>query len=147
MWLDNYDRVIFMKTILIPENFFNTKYDASKYPGSGNCNGLENGANCQYFAYEILKYFGIIIPDFRSSDLWEDKIYTEVVEDLEPLDLLFFNADKDSYGAHIGVYVGENKVIHLSKEIGKPIIWDLEEFSKIPRYSCFIGAKRIIKKY
>jgi murein DD-endopeptidase / murein LD-carboxypeptidase len=133
-----------ISTISIPQMFFNSKYDASKYPGSKNCSGLVNGANCQYFAYELLKHFGRIVPDFRSSNLWEDSIHTMRVVELEPLDLLLFNKNENSYGAHIGVYLGENKVIHLCKEVGFPIVWDMEEFGKRNNYSYFIGAKRVL---
>lgn len=131
--------------ILIPSEFFDSKYDASKYPGSGNCTGIKDGANCQYFAYEFLKHFRYIVPDLRSSDLWEDIIYTKKVESFEPLDLLLFNKDSKAYSAHVGVYIGENKVLHLSKEVGCPIVWDLEDFKKYPHYKFLIGAKRIKK--
>ncbi len=136
-----------MQTISIPIHFFNSIYDASKYPGSGNCISLENGANCQYFAYELLKHFDLSVPDFRSSDLWEDITYTEKVIDLKPLDLVFFNKDENSYGAHVGVYIGANKVVHLSKEVNYPTVWDMEEFTKRKSYSYFIGAKRVLKNY
>lgn len=135
-----------MKEISIPIKFFNSYYDGDKYPGSDNCTELENGANCQYFAYELLRHFNFIVPDLRSSNLWEDTEHTEEVSNLEPLDLLFFNKDNNSYGAHVGVYIGSNKVIHLSKEVGYPTIWDMEEFKKKNNYSCFIGAKRFLKK-
>lgn len=66
-----------MEKLSIPITFFDTYYDGSKYPGSSKCNGLKHGANCQYFVYELLKYFGLNIPNFRSSDFWKDKIYTK----------------------------------------------------------------------
>ena len=131
-----------METLSIPITFFNAKYDASKYPGSGNCNGLENGANCQYFAYELLKYFGHTLPDLRSSDLWKDTIYTKQVQTFEPLDIIFFNKDNNSYGAHLGIYIGANKVIHLSKEVGYPTVWNFDEFKKRENYKYLLGCKR-----
>ncbi|MDB5264906.1 MAG: hydrolase [Parcubacteria group bacterium] len=131
-----------MDTLCIPAHFFNSFYDGSRYPGSGNCEGLEKGANCQYFAYELLKYFGYKVPDLRSSNLWEDETYTRRVEVLEPLDILFFNSKEESYGAHMGVYIGSDKVIHLSKEVGYPIVWDLKDFKNHPNYSVLLGAKR-----
>ena len=132
-----------MKIISIPIEFFDSKYDGSRYPGSGNCTGLKDVANCQYFAYELLKHFDHKLPDFRSSDLWEDVIYTKQVEELLPLDIVFFNNNADSYGSHLGIYIGANKVIHLSKEVGYPTVWDLEEFKKRTEYKTFVGAKRV----
>ena len=134
-----------MKDILIPTKFFYSHYDGSKYPGSGTCNGIENGANCQYFAYELLRHFGLNLPDLRSSNLWEDRTSTKVVTEFEPLDLLLFNNVADPYGAHVGVYVGKRKVLHLCKEVGHPAIWDLSEFEKREPYAYFIGGKRVLK--
>ena len=132
-----------MKEISIPLFFFNSYYDGSKYPGSLKCKGISKGANCQYFAYELLRYFGLEIPDFRSSNLWEDTITTKKVKRLLPLDIVLFNKDTESYGAHVGVYLGNDKIIHLSKEVGYPTIWDVKDFKKREKYKVFIGAKRI----
>lgn len=101
------------------------------------------GANCQAFAYALLRHFGRPISDFRSSDLWNDTSETERVTDLAPLDLLLFNATADAYGAHVGVHLGEGRVIHLSQRVGKPAIWPLERFAHEPGYEVFIGAKRV----
>jgi len=131
----------------IPEYFFEVTYKASHYPGSAKTNGLEGGANCQVFAYEFLGYFGLEIPDFRSSELWEDTTFTKKiqnVEDLEPLDILLWNKKEKVWGAHVGVYIGENSVIHLSKQNVYPKIQTLEEVSENPLYKVFIGAKRFL---
>ncbi len=132
-----------MDSFCIPARFFNSFYDGSRYPGSGVCAGLEKGANCQYFAYELLGHFGLAIPDLRSSNLWEDEEYTLKVESFEPLDILFFNKDSESYGAHLGVYIGSDKVIHLSKQVGYPTVWDLKDFQNNPNYKVLLGAKRV----
>jgi hypothetical protein len=135
------------KEISIPISFFNTYYDGSKYPGSSKCKGVKNGANCQYFAYELLRQFNFQIPDFRSDDLWADTIFTKKVKILQPLDIVLFNKTKEIYASHVGIYLGHNKIIHLSKEVGYPTVWDFKEFKKRSRYDVFIGAKRIkIKK-
>lgn len=56
-------------------------------PGSGK--SFTQGANCQLFAYEFLRYHGLEIPDFRSSELWGDQEYTCITVTLKPLDLIF----------------------------------------------------------
>lgn len=132
-----------MKEISIPLSFFNSYYDGSKYPGSPKCRGIQKGANCQYFAYELLRYFGLKIPDFRSSNLWEDTSTTKKVQRLQPLDILLFNTVNKSYGAHVGIYLGNDKVIHLSKGVGYPTVWDIKDFKKRDKYKVCIGAKRI----
>lgn len=128
---------------VIPQHFFEVRYNAACYPGVAN--GLRAGANCQHLAYELLRYFGLSLPAFRSSELWEDTVYTEKVIDLKPLDLLLWNKTPRAFGAHVGVYLDNNQAIHLSKAVGIPIVWALEEFLGLEQYACFIGAKRVRK--
>lgn len=127
----------------IPQHFLAVRYNAAHYPGAAGTNGLEGGANCQVFAYELLRHFGKTLPNLRSSNLWEDREFTQVVTELEPLDLLLWNRTPEPWGAHVGVYIGEGSAIHLSKEIGLPVIWKLERFPEEKQYAVFIGAKRI----
>lgn len=129
----------------IPDFLMHLKYDGSKHPGNTKVLELKESANCQVFAYALLHYYGIQIPPFRSSELWTDECHTKVVSIFQPLDLLLFNDNPNSWGAHVGVYLGDDQVIHLSKVIGKPIVWDLTTFGQYAKYQCFIGAKRGIK--
>ena len=126
----------------IPAFFYGVPYDGSRYPGTpGN---FREGANCQKFAYELIRHYGRTIPDFRSSELWADSTYTRVAGILRPLDLVMFNRTANAWGAHVGVYLGDYLVIHLSKEVGIPAIWTMDEFASHPKYSFYIGAKRPI---
>ena len=127
----------------IPQYFFSICYDGKCYPGAPDVRGLSKGANCQHFAYELLRHFGKQIPNFRSSDLWEDNFSTFRVTSFEPLDLLLYNSVDCAWGAHVAVLLGEGQIIHLSKELIRPVIWRHEEFLNTPRYRCFIGAKRV----
>jgi cell wall-associated NlpC family hydrolase len=106
-----------------------------------------SGANCQRFAYELWRHYGYEIANFRSQELWNDAAWTFVVKRLRPLDLLLFNRDPEARGAHIGVYLGDHRVIHLSKQMGKPVVWPLEEFARHDRYKIFLGAKRLRTKF
>lgn len=130
--------------IEIPPRFFEVTYKGAHYPGAANVNGLEGGANCQVFAYELLRHHGLSVPDLRSSDLWEDTTYTTQVTNLQPLDILLWNKTAESWGAHVGVYIGNNEAIHLSKVNHTAVIWQLEKFLEQPAYKVFIGAKRIL---
>ena len=128
--------------LTIPPHFLSAHYNGAHYPGSPNTNGLQGGANCQQFAYELLRHFGYQIPDLRSRELWEDTTHTCHVEELVWGDLLLWNKTSDAYGAHVGVYIGDGQVIHLAKDNGYPVIDRLENFAKHPAYRVFIGAKR-----
>ena len=127
----------------IPKRFLAVKYNGDRFPGVPCASDLTGGANCQVFAYELLRHFGKTIPDFRSSELWEDESFTHEVTSFEPLDLLLYNKEQQAWGAHIGVFIGDDSIIHLSKRIGLPAIWKHKDFATQQQYKYFIGAKRV----
>jgi hypothetical protein len=133
----------------IPARFRAVRYDGSRYPGVG-C-GLEEGANCQKFAYEFIRHHGCVIPDFRSAELWADTAYTQAIskpapEGFEPLDLVLFHSTPDAWGAHVGVYLGQGLILHLSRQVGRPVIWSFKDFASRPEYAFHIGAKRVLRR-
>lgn len=96
----------------LPERVWTTPYVGRRFPGSRSVAekpGLTEGANCQFFAYEVLRHFGLDIPAWRSSDLWADTELTERVRVPRPLDLALFNADDTAWGAHVGVAAGRGR--------------------------------------
>lgn len=129
--------------IEVPTHFWSVSYNGDCFPGAPSALGFSNGANCQHFAYEMLRHYGKRIPNFRSSELWEDQVWTVVVSDFEPLDLLLYNSENKSWGAHIGVFISEGKIVHLSKELGFPTMWTHNQFVSQARYKFFLGGKRV----
>lgn len=130
----------------LPTAFWTVPYVGSRFPGSAAVAerpGLAAGANCQLFAYAVLRHFGLAPPALRSSDLWHDTEATVRVPAAAPLDLLLFNATDDPYGAHVGVCVGTDAVLHLSAEVGRPAVWSPADFAARPRYRVLIGVKRV----
>nr|WP_229919373.1 hydrolase [Streptomyces minutiscleroticus] len=130
----------------LPDAFWRTPYVGARFPGSPAVRdrpGLAEGANCQLFAYEVLRHFGRAPRPWRSSDLWADTLLTRRVPVGEPLDLVLFNATRDPYGAHVGVVVGEGRVLHLCAEAGRPAVWGRAEFAARERYRTLIGFKRM----
>lgn len=130
--------------LLLPTSFFTYKYNCAAYPGSDS--SVQNEANCQQFAYDVLKYFGYEIGDLRSDELWNDTIYTKKSETLQPLDLILVNKEDDPYGAHVGICIAEDKILHLTKKIGYPIVQSLSDLQTEPRYKYLVGIKSPIKK-
>lgn len=124
----------------IPPQFWDVRYNGDRTPEAGA--GFGAGANCQHFAYEFLRHFGRTLPDLWSSELWESPASTRVTAPFEPLDLLLFNRTPNPYGAHLAVFVGEGQALHLSKKVGHPAVWRLEQFLALPEYSVLIGGKR-----
>ena len=133
-----------MATIVadIPERFWQVTYDQTHAPNSPVLNPMAEGANCQNFAYELLRHFGRHVPYLRSSNLWEDTEHTTIADEPRALDLLLFNRTQKAWGAHVALHVGDGQAIHLSKKIGAPVVWPLARFYHQPEYSVFIGAKR-----
>ncbi|GAA2813757.1 hypothetical protein [Kribbella solani] len=131
----------------LPAAFWGVRYVGARFPGSSAVRdrpGLALGANCQLFAYEVLRHFGLAIPALRSSELWSDTQATIRVRVARPLDLLLFNATNDAYGAHVGIWAEEGRVLHLCAEAGRPAVWEMPEFAKRERYQSLIGIKRVI---
>ncbi|MFJ3308753.1 hydrolase [Streptomyces sp. NPDC086549] len=130
----------------LPAVFWTVPYVGSRFPGSPAVTrrpGLSLGANCQLFAYEVLRHFGFAPPALRSSELWADTSATVHVSAAQPLDLLLFNSTDDAYGAHVGLWVNEGRVLHLCAEAGRPAVWEQAEFAARQRYQVLLGVKRV----
>ena len=131
--------------IEIPPEFLQVPYNGANFPGAVGFDGFKGGANCQVFAYSFLAHHGIELPPFRSSELWEDREYTVVVTEFEPLDLLLFHKHPQAYGAHVTVYVGDERVVHLALHHGYPRVETISELQRYHKYCSFIGAKRPLR--
>lgn len=134
-----------------PDWLWTVPYLGSAHPGADHPPPVERGANCQRYAYEILALFGRRPPPLRSSELWADTAHTTPVDGApQPLDLLLFNATPDAqpqaHGAHVGVWMCDGQVLHLSAEVGVPAVWTLDTFRATDRYAVLVGAKRVITR-
>lgn len=130
--------------IKIPKHFFTILYNPKKHPVNTDIGDASKGANCQLFVYSLLNYFGFDIPfRYRSDELWKDNLYTIHVQELKPFDILFFNKTQNPFAAHLGLYLSPKKIIHLSKIMQYPVVWDFEDFRQHNQYKCYLGAKRL----
>lgn len=121
-------------------------YVLSAGPTTTTPSSWMEGSNCQRFAYGVLALFDLECPPLRSSNLWEDTESTTLVDNPQPLDLVLFNSSEEPFGAHVGIYMAPDQVLHLSQEIGRPAVWSFDEFAERPRYSTVIGIKRVIRR-
>jgi cell wall-associated NlpC family hydrolase len=131
-------------TIRIPERFKKVLYDNNRYPGAPGAQGVARGANCQQYAYEFVRAFGFAIPDFRSSDLWADNANTRFSQRPKRFDLVLMHNVPDPRGAHVGVFLGNDLVLHLSKAIGVPAIESIQSMMRRAQYRHLLGFKRIL---
>jgi len=108
---------------------------------------MEGGANCQLYAYTFLRHFGFVIPDFRSSDLWADLVHTRATPGPAPFALVLMHNQPASYGAHVGVCVGDDLVLHLSRQIGTPALETLNDIRSRRQYRYLIGFKTVLLRH
>jgi hypothetical protein len=140
-----------MESVLphLPAAFWDVPYAGSRIPGPGVPVGADapvGGANCQLYAYAVLRHFGLAPPPLRSSELWHDADSTVRVPRARPLDLLLYNATRDPYGAHVGVWAGDDAVLHLCAEVGRPAVWSPADFAGRERYRVPVGVKRVLAR-
>ena len=82
-------------------NFVGNPY---KYGGTS----LTNGADCSGFVWSVYKHFGYSIPR-TSSGQGSSAGYQVSVNDRQPGDII-------AYYGHVGIYIGNNKIVHASNE-------------------------------
>ncbi|MFH8590925.1 cell wall hydrolase [Streptomyces rimosus] len=137
----------------LPAALRDVPYAGARHPGAAPLPGrhpydVTAGANCQLYAYAVLRHFGRTVPPLRSAELWADTAATERAAPPRPLDLVLFDAGEvprrpAGYGAHVGVHLGPDQVLHLCKEAGRPAVWSYADFAERARYARFLGAKRV----
>jgi hypothetical protein len=132
--------------ILIPDRFRHVVYNGDHFPGSPGAIGVEGGANCQQYAYSVLRHYGFELPDLRSSELWADTRHSVVTHSMQPFDLALLHHKADSWGAHVGLCVGNNLALHLSKRFGTPAVETLQEMQQRDEYRHLIGFKRVLRR-
>lgn len=100
------------------------------------------GFDCSGFTYYVYKHFGYTLS--KSSTL-QAKNGTEVAKkDLQPGDLVIYKNTSLTAIGHVGIYIGDNKMIHASEPGVGVTITDID--SKAHKYpQRYVTARRIIK--
>lgn len=129
--------------IAIPPQFWGIRYNGDNFPDALGTHGIEGGVNCQQYAYSVLRHFGFEVPDFRSSELWDDTAHTIISRNMKAFDLVLVHNEPRSYGAHVGVSLGRGLVLHLSKKFDLPAIETLKQMQRRDEYRHLIGFKTV----
>lgn len=100
-----------------------------------------NGTDCSGFTMSVFRDLGVILPRTASAQY---QLGMSVQKDqLQKGDLVFFRGRriKNKKVDHVGIYVGDNKMVHasLSRGVVQETLFPNQYFT--PRY---IGAKRIL---
>ncbi|MEF3192180.1 MAG: C40 family peptidase [Campylobacterales bacterium] len=113
---------------------------ASEYLGLGYRFGASRNSSktdCSLFTQRVFQKLGINLP--RSSSEQAQLGQRVARNDLQAGDLLFFRTYKRGVG-HVGIYIGNGKMIHASYNERKVIIEDLDKAYFKKR---FLFAKRL----
>jgi cell wall-associated NlpC family hydrolase len=106
----------------------------TKYSFGGNS---INGVDCSFLVQHVFELAGFKLP--RTAREQARYGYFVRKESLKPGDLLFF-ATYASFPSHVGIYIGDGKMIHASSKGGKVEVANINEDYYARR---FLFAKRI----
>ncbi len=113
------------------EAYLTTPY---RFGGTG-----QDGIDCSAFVQQVYRALDINLPRSAREQYW----YGEEVDrlDLHSGDLLFFRTYAP-YPSHVGIYLGNGKMVHASVSSHRVVASDIDQ----PYYrKRFIGAKRFAK--
>lgn len=84
---------------------FALKFVGNPYKYGGE--SLTKGADCSGFVMAVYKHFGVLLPHGSIADQYLGKGVS--LSEARPGDLI-------CYGSHIGIYIGNNKLVHAMDE-------------------------------
>lgn len=96
-----------------------------------------SGFDCSGFTQYVYKNFGVSLN--RSSGAQYSNGVSVSRSELQPGDLLFFNGYSSSI-THVGLYIGNNQMIHASTPSTGVIISDLSGYYT----NTYVGARRVL---
>lgn len=115
------------------------KYLNYNYKSGGT--SPKTGFDCSGFTYYVYKHFGYTLS--RTSTLQAKNGKGIEKKDLQPGDLLIYKNSSLTKIGHVGIYIGNNKMIHASEPGVGVIITDID--SKAHKYpQRYVTARRII---
>jgi peptidoglycan DL-endopeptidase LytE len=112
--------------------FLGTRY---RFGGSSR----ESGIDCSSFVQKVFREIDVSLPRTAREQFEVGK--TVAPGDLQRGDLIFFSTYA-SYASHVGIYLGNNKMIHASSRDRRVVISPMNTAYYRSR---FLGAKRIAK--
>lgn len=107
-----------------------------KYVWGGT--SLTTGADCSGFVQQVYKKFGISLPRVTYDQIGEGKAVG--MKGLRPGDLVFFDTSSREGPDHVGIYLGDGKMIHTPRP-GKSV--EIVDMTKGYYMDRFMGGRRI----
>lgn len=100
-------------------------------------NSSRAGTDCSGFTMRVYEEVGIFLPRSAREQYGLGRFVT--TNELEPGDLIFFNT-MGSGVSHVGLYVGDNTMIHASTKLGVTTQPVFDAYY----VKTFVGAKRLL---
>lgn len=116
--------------------------EAMKHVGKAYVYGATgpNAFDCSGFTSYVFRKFGYSL--YRVAADQANNGTPVAKSDLQPGDLLLFNNRGSNYIGHVGIYIGDNKMVHASTSTTGVIVSDINSGYYVERYA---GARRIVK--
>lgn len=84
---------------------------------------LTNGIDCSGFTMKIYEQFGYTLSHYSGSQIYEG---TRIeLSEVQPGDLVFYNAYDGGPITHVAMYIGDGQIIHASNETYGICIWSM----------------------
>ena len=99
---------------------------------------LTSGADCSGFVQQIFKHFNISLPRVTYDQIGEGQ--SVGIKGLRPGDLVFFDTSSKEGPDHVGIYLGDGKMIHTPRP-GKSV--EIADMTKGYYMDRFMGGRRI----
>lgn len=115
---------------------FASKFLGTPYVWGGN--DLSKGIDCSGLVQQVYKHFGIDLPRVTYDQI--GKGAPVGMKGLRPGDLVFFDTASQSGPDHVGIYLGDGRMIHAPRP-GKPV--EVVDITKGYYLDKFMGGRRI----
>jgi hypothetical protein len=113
-----------------------SQYIGTPYVWGGN--SLTSGVDCSGLVQQVYKHYGINLPRTTYDMIGEGKPVG--MKGLRPGDLMFFDTSSKSGPDHVGIYLGNGKMIHAPRP-GKAV--EIVDITKGYYLDTFMGGRRI----
>lgn len=114
-----------------------SQFLGTKYVWGGN--DLNSGVDCSGLVQQVFKHFGIDLPRTTYDQIGQGAPVS--MKGLRPGDLVFFETDGGKSGPdHVGIYLGNGKMIHNPRP-GKSV--EITDITKGWYLDRFMGGRRI----
>ena len=131
--------------IELPDTYWEVRYVGARYPGSTAVHarpGLADGANCQLFAYEVLRHFGLAPARTALERAVVGHATTPTRDGAAPLDLVLVNTTPTRGAPTSASGPATTRCSTCAPRSGRPALWNMAMFAARPSYRVLVGFKR-----